>query len=373
MLDTKQRICVHLVTKSNIGSNFRRFVVPSFSAGLGSADHPLLSVAQWPDVPLFAGHSGLLLAVLDVVVLLGFLGTSLHLELVGRLWLEMVDLLLSWDGKADGLVHMEHPLLGVAQWPDVPLVADLFGLLLAVRDIVVLLDSFGMGPHLELTDLLRLETIYLLLSWKGEAFGALLPSPVRIGLAHLWSHSPTLVPTSISFWLINAIHPFMSITQKLDFPLVADLSGLLFAVLDVAILLSSLGMSLHLKLIDFLRFETISLLLSWKNEAIGEPLPFPVYVSLALFNLGFSGGFVYSHVNQSPENYPVVASFYNLVNPGQFLLVVLEAFLLALFVDLFGLLLTVLDVTVLPGPLETHFYLDLVSILRLELAVLFLS
>ena len=74
---------------------FRRLVVPSFSIGLISADHPLLGVAPWLKVTLVADHSGLLLAVLDVAVLLNFLGTSLHLELVGLLWLETVDLLLS--------------------------------------------------------------------------------------------------------------------------------------------------------------------------------------------------------------------------------------------------------------------------------------
>ena len=61
---------------------YPRSVVPSFTVGLVSVDHPLLLVAQWLDVALVADLSGLLLAVLDVAVLLGFLGTSLHLELV---------------------------------------------------------------------------------------------------------------------------------------------------------------------------------------------------------------------------------------------------------------------------------------------------
>ena len=91
-----------MVAKSNIGSNFLRFDIPSFSVGLVNADHLLLSVAQWLDVALVADHSGLLLAVLDVAVLLGFLGTSLHLELVDLLRLEMVVLLLSWEGEDIG-------------------------------------------------------------------------------------------------------------------------------------------------------------------------------------------------------------------------------------------------------------------------------
>ena len=125
---------------------FRRLDVPSFSVGLISADHPLLSVAQWLNVTLVADHSGLLLAVLDVVVLLDFLGTSLHLELIDRLWLGAVDLLLSWESKAVGLVDADHPLLSVAQWLDVTLVADHSGLLLVVLGVAVLLGFLGTSP-----------------------------------------------------------------------------------------------------------------------------------------------------------------------------------------------------------------------------------
>ena len=65
---------------------------------LVSVDQPLLGVARWLDAFLLAtvpDLSGLLLAVLDVAVLLGLLGTSLHLELVDLLQLKMVVLLLS--------------------------------------------------------------------------------------------------------------------------------------------------------------------------------------------------------------------------------------------------------------------------------------
>merc|ERR1711942_124946 len=139
-----------------------RFVVAPFSVGLVSADHPLLSIAQWLSaflLALVADLSGLLLAVLDVAVLLGFLGTSLHLELIDLLWLETVDLLLNWE--------------------------DLSGLLLAVLDVAVLLGFLRTSLHLELVDLLRLEKVDLLLNWEGEAIGELLAIPVYVSLAHL--------------------------------------------------------------------------------------------------------------------------------------------------------------------------------------------
>merc|ERR1711862_921821 len=45
---------------------------------------------------------GLLLAVLGVAVLLGFLGTSFHLQLADFLWLEMAVLLLDGEGEDVG-------------------------------------------------------------------------------------------------------------------------------------------------------------------------------------------------------------------------------------------------------------------------------
>ena len=87
-------------------------------------------------------------------------------------------------------MNADHPLLSVAQWLDVFLLADLSGLLLAVLGVAVLLGFLRTGLHLELVGLLRLETVDLLLNWEGEAIGELL------AIAFIWLQSPTLVPTS---------------------------------------------------------------------------------------------------------------------------------------------------------------------------------
>ena len=140
-------------------------------------------------------------------------------------------------------------LLGVVQWLDafhLSLVADLSGLLLAVLDAVVLLSFLETSPHLELAGLLRLGMVDLLLSWKEEAIGELL----HLELIDL-------------LWL-EAVVLFQSVAQWLDVALAADLSGLLLAVLDVAVRLGFLGTSLHLELVGLLRLETGDLLLSWK-------------------------------------------------------------------------------------------------------------
>merc|ERR1719407_268276 len=66
---------------------------------------PLLHVAQRLDgllLALVADLSGLLLAVLGVAVLLGFLRTSLHLQLADLLGLEVAILLLDWEGEDVG-------------------------------------------------------------------------------------------------------------------------------------------------------------------------------------------------------------------------------------------------------------------------------
>ena len=55
----------------------------------------------------------------------------------------------------------------------------------------------------------------------------------------------------------------------MDAFLLVDLSGLLLAVLDVAVLPGLLGTSLYLELVDVLRFEMVVLLLSWEGEDIG--------------------------------------------------------------------------------------------------------
>ena len=84
-------------------------------------------------------------------------------------------------------------------------------------------------------------------------------------------------------------HPLPSITPSVGLlALFADLSELLLAVLDVTVLLGFLGTSLHLELVDFLRLETIDLLLSWEGEAIEDLPAIPVHVSLAHLTLGLS-------------------------------------------------------------------------------------
>ena len=155
---------------------------------------------------------------------------------------------------------MYHPLLIVAQWLNVlllALVVGLSGLLLAVLDVAIPLRFRGTSLHLELVDFLWLDTVDLLLSWQGEAVEELLTT------AFIWSQSPTLVPTSgvlspiccfpFFCWLIVADQPLLSVTQWLDVTLVVDLSGLLLAVLDVVVLFSLLGTSLYLELVDLLQ------------------------------------------------------------------------------------------------------------------------
>merc|ERR1719482_200495 len=65
----------------------------------------LLHVTEGLDgllLALVADFPGLLLAVLGVAVLLGFLGTSLHLQLADLLGLEVAVLLLDWEGEDVG-------------------------------------------------------------------------------------------------------------------------------------------------------------------------------------------------------------------------------------------------------------------------------
>ena len=141
-------------------------------------------------------------------------------------------------------------------------------------------------------DLLRLDTVDLLLSWQGEAVEELLTT------AFIWSQSPTLVPTSgvlspiccfpFFCWLIVADQPLLSVTQWLDVTLVVDLSGLLLAVLGVVVLLSLLGTSFHLELVDLLQLELVILFLSWECENVGKLSALPLHVSLAYFALGLS-------------------------------------------------------------------------------------
>merc|ERR1712183_400744 len=89
--------------------------------------------------------------------------------------------------------------------------------------------------------------------------------------------------------------PLLHVTQRLDgllLALVADLPGLLFAVLGVAVLICFLGTSLHLQLADLLRFEVAVLLLNWEGEDVRELLAVPVDIGLAHLNLDLSWNIV---------------------------------------------------------------------------------
>merc|ERR1719482_2014287 len=90
---------------------------------------------------------------------------------------------------------------------------------------------------------------------------------------------------------ILAGEPLLHVTFRLDrllFALVADLPGLLLAVLGVAVLLGLLRASLHLHLADLLGLEVTVLLLNWEGEDIGELLAVPVDIGLAHLHLDLS-------------------------------------------------------------------------------------
>merc|ERR1712097_181457 len=91
-----------------------------------------------------------------------------------------------------------------------------------------------------------------------------------------------LIPACL-LWLVSANQSFLLLAHRLDgllLALVADLPGLLLAVLCVAVLLGLLWASLHLKLADFLGLEMAVLLLDREGEDVGEFLAVPVDISL---------------------------------------------------------------------------------------------
>merc|ERR1711875_206685 len=99
-----------------------------------------------------------------------------------------------------------------------------------------------------------------------------------------------LIPASL-LRLVGADQPVLHNTdwlQRFFLALVTDLPGLLLAVLGVAVLLSLLGASLHLKFTDLLRLEVAILLLNWEGEDVRELLAVPVHVSLANLHLDLS-------------------------------------------------------------------------------------
>ena len=161
---------------------------------------------------------------------------------------------------------------------------DLSGLLLAVLDVAVLLSFLGTGLHLNLADLLWLAMAVLLLDWESENIGELIVVPVHVSLAHLLLDLSRGVVTGLD-WLPVIHHTLFALHIIV---LVVDLSGLLFAVLDVAVFLSFLGTILHLNLASLLRLELAILLLDWEGENIGDLLVTPVYVSFVRLDLGLS-------------------------------------------------------------------------------------
>merc|ERR1711887_2195 len=116
--------------------------------------------------------------------------------------------------------------------------------------------------------------------------------------------------------LVGADQPPLGVAQGLDrflLALIADLPGLLLAVLGVAVLLGLLRASLHLQLADLLGLEVTVLLLNWEGENVGKLLAVPVYVSLADLYLDLSGdiiaalsGFPIAH--NSLRSIPIVLS-----------------------------------------------------------------
>ena len=87
---------------------------------------------------------------------------------------------------------------------------------------------------------------------------------------------------------INTFHPLLIDTvrfQGLLLALVADLPGLLLAVLGVAVLLGLLRASLHLQLTDLLWLEVAVLFLNWEGEDVRELLAISVNICLPNLNL----------------------------------------------------------------------------------------
>merc|ERR1719244_1949901 len=95
--------------------------------------------------------------------------------------------------------------------------------------------------------------------------------------------------------LVSTNQSFLLLANRLDgllLALVADLPGLLLAVLGVAVLLGLLGASLHFQFADFLRLEMAVLLFNGEGEDVGELLAVPVDISLANLDLDLTGDVV---------------------------------------------------------------------------------
>merc|ERR1712168_322559 len=100
-----------------------------------------------------------------------------------------------------------------------------------------------------------------------------------------------LLISALFHWLVHAHKALLHVTQRFQvllFALVADLPGLLLAVLCVAVLLSLLRASLHLELADLLGLKMAVLLLHGEGEDVGELLTIPVNISLTHLDLDLS-------------------------------------------------------------------------------------
>merc|ERR1719352_1150581 len=125
---------------------------------------------------------------------------------------------------------------------------------------------------------------------------------VKLHIANLLDHHLLHLVAVLLGLLPAALHrrvaadqPLLQVTDRLDgllLALVADLPGLLLAVLGVAVLLGLLRASLHFKLADFLGLEMAVLLLDREGEDVGEFLTVPVDISLANLDLDLAGNVV---------------------------------------------------------------------------------
>merc|ERR1719347_683110 len=109
-------------------------------------------------------------------------------------------------------------------------------------------------------------------------------------LLHLMAVLLLLVPTLLHGF-VDTFLPCLHRTDRLEsllLALVADLPGLLLAVLGVAVLLSFLGASLHLQLADLLGLKMAVLLLNREGEDVRELLAISVNISLAHLDLDLS-------------------------------------------------------------------------------------
>merc|ERR1719312_187163 len=109
-------------------------------------------------------------------------------------------------------------------------------------------------------------------------------------LLHLMAVLLLLVPTLLHGF-VDTFLPCLHRADRLEsllLALVADLPGLLLAVLGVAVLLSFLGTSLHLQLADLLGLKMAVLLLDREGEDVGELLAISMNISLAHFHLDLS-------------------------------------------------------------------------------------